>query len=50
MGFLDHLKLLAEEAPTLLSLTLIRLEDSPSDLRERVLKEGIVYEREKSTG
>lgn len=43
-----NMKLLAEEAPTLLSITLVRLEDSPSELRERVLKEGIVlYEQEK---
>ena len=43
-----NMKLLAEEAPTLLSITLVRLEDSPSELRERVLKEGVVlYEQEK---
>lgn len=43
-----NLKLLAEETPTLLSITLVRLEDSPSELRERVLKEGVVlYEQEK---
>lgn len=43
-----NMKLLAEEAPTLLSITLVRLEDSPSELRERVLKEGIVlYEQKK---
>ena len=42
------MKLLAEEAPTLLSITLVRLEDSPPELRERVLKEGIVlYEQKK---
>jgi uncharacterized protein len=42
-----NMKLLAEEAPTLLSITLVRLEDSPSELRERVMKEGIVlYEQE----
>lgn len=43
-----NMKQLAEEAPTLLSITLVRLEDSPSELRERVLKEGIVlYEQKK---
>lgn len=45
------LKMLAENAPTLLSITLVKLEDSPSELRERVLKEGIVlYEQEKGRG
>ncbi len=46
-----NLKLLAEEAPTLLSITLVRLEDSPSELRERVLREGVVlYEQKKGRG
>jgi len=45
------MKLLAEETPTLLSITLVRLEDSPSALRERVLREGVVvYEQEKGRG
>lgn len=42
-----EMKKLAEEAPTLLSVTLVRLEDSPRELRQRILKEGIVlHERE----
>lgn len=45
------MKLLAEEAPTLLSITLVRLDDSPTELRDRVLKEGIVlYEQDKGRG
>lgn len=45
------MKLLAEEAPTLLSISLVRLDDSPSELRDRVLKEGVVlYEQEKGRG
>lgn len=41
------MKLLAEDAPTLLSITLVKLEDSPDELRERVLKEGVVLYEQK---
>jgi uncharacterized protein len=36
----------AEEAPTLLLIDLVRLEEAPAHLREQILDEGIVvYER-----
>lgn len=45
------IKPVAEEAPTLLPITLVRLENSPCELRDRVLKEGVVlYEQEKGRG
>jgi predicted nucleotidyltransferase len=44
------LKMLVEQADTLLPVTLVRLESSPAELRDRIVTEGIIlYEHEKNT-
>lgn len=44
--WLDICSFLREDSQTLLSIDVVRLEEAPSELREKILKEGIVlYER-----
>jgi predicted nucleotidyltransferase len=44
-----QLKQVAEEARTLLWVTIVRFEDSPEEVRQRNLAEGtVIYEREKA--
>lgn len=49
MAELDWLRIkldFEDEAPTLLLIDLVRLDDAPKDLREQILEEGrIIYER-----
>lgn len=47
MAELDWLKLkldFEDEAPTLLLIDLVRLDDAPADLREQILGEGLIID------